>query len=251
MKPFRLLDTTTAREQRIDTLGKQYPTWLLWPAGRDRVSDAVATERDRSVYWQTAVIASRLLPLDADTVFVDVGANLGAVSVALGKLRPRMTAWAFEPARQSFLHLCTNTWLNALPNIRPIEQALAAAPGLLPLYLPDALDFGSATLRASASAPTIGHVRAVPFSEHEAGAERVHLMKIHVPGYTIPILSGAKDAILRWQTPLLLELPLSERSETLRFIEQELEYEHHQTFPDHFLAGPAKRFRGLLRRSRE
>lgn len=257
MKPFRLLDTTTARSLYFDSVGKEYATWLLWPPGRDRVSDELS--KNPNPYWETVVRASRIVPTDADTIVVDVGSNLGAYAVPLAKLRPRATVWAFEPAEQSFLHLCTHAFLNGTSNLRPVALALAQAPGLLPLYLPDVHDFGSATLRPSPTAETIGVVRALPLSNHPLAHERVHLMQIHVPDYTAPILRGAAELIRRWQTPLLFELPSPDGDAAAReahalaltVLRTELEYEVSELGGDHYLAGPAKRFRGLLRRSRE
>lgn len=56
---------------------------------------------------------------------VDVGANLGIVSLILARRYPRRVVHAFEPNPSTFRSMRGNCELNSCPNISPIECAVA------------------------------------------------------------------------------------------------------------------------------
>lgn len=55
------------------------------------------------------------LPLHGNGSFVDIGANLGFVSIAVAKLRPCMRIIAIEPAPETYFYFLWNCWLNGVP----------------------------------------------------------------------------------------------------------------------------------------
>lgn len=63
-------------------------------------------------------------------IAVEVGANIGAHTVALArKAGPGGRVYAFEPQPVIFQNLCANLALNGLTNVYPHNQACGGAPG--------------------------------------------------------------------------------------------------------------------------
>lgn len=258
-RAYRILDTTTAKEIQLSPVGEEYPTWLLWPAGRDQTSDRVA--RERAYHWQRVVVASRLLPVGTPSFVYDVGAGMGGFSVPLAKLRPKATIYAFEPLRPSFFQLCANLFLNGLSNVYPEHLALGSAPGLLPLYQPDAGDLASATLRPYVeTAPTVATARVAKLDDLDSAGASVALIKIQVSGGEGAVIRGAAETIKRHEPAVLVEIwdPKKRglvaeryRDEALQALTQVVGYGVEEIAPEFFLAGPPKRLKVLARRSRQ
>jgi FkbM family methyltransferase len=73
------------------------------------------------------------LPLNS--VFVDVGANIGAISVPIAILRPDVRVFAFEPAHFAFSFLNLNKTINNLNNLTTINKAIHPIDNIeLPFY---------------------------------------------------------------------------------------------------------------------
>jgi len=57
-------------------------------------------------------------------IFIDIGANIGAISVFVARLRPDITIYAFEASPRVFSFLSRNVTQNKLDNITPINKAV-------------------------------------------------------------------------------------------------------------------------------
>ena len=76
------------------------------------------------------------LPLNS--VFIDVGANVGAISVLLAKRRPDVTIYAFEASPRVFHYLKINKDQNELNNLNIYNSAIHSNDDLeLPFYSPE------------------------------------------------------------------------------------------------------------------
>lgn len=62
------------------------------------------------------------MPLNG--TFIDIGANIGAISIFLAKLRPDITIYAFEASPRVFSYLNRNVTQNKLENIIAINKAI-------------------------------------------------------------------------------------------------------------------------------
>jgi len=81
-------------------------------------------------------IISDNLPLNG--VFVDVGANIGAISVVLAKHRPDVKIYAFEASREVFWYLQENKRKNSLANLYLFNKAIHTADNLeMQFYSPE------------------------------------------------------------------------------------------------------------------
>jgi FkbM family methyltransferase len=76
------------------------------------------------------------LPLNS--IFLDVGANVGAISILLAKRRPDVTIYAFEASPRVFQYLKINKDQNLLNNLNIYNLAIHTNDSLeLPFYSPE------------------------------------------------------------------------------------------------------------------
>jgi FkbM family methyltransferase len=59
-------------------------------------------------------------------VMIDIGANIGMISILFGKLYPNMTIYAIEPVPETFQTLVKNIQLNKVTNVHPVEKAITS-----------------------------------------------------------------------------------------------------------------------------
>ena len=69
-----------------------------------------------------------------DGCVVDVGANLGYLSLTVAKLYPRMRVLSIEPTPPTFFLLLVNLHLNRVPILSPLTFIARDARGVLPLH---------------------------------------------------------------------------------------------------------------------
>lgn len=60
------------------------------------------------------------------SVILDIGANVGIVSIYLAKLYPKCFIYAYEPLPLNFDNLCKNIFMNNTANVVPVPQAVTA-----------------------------------------------------------------------------------------------------------------------------
>jgi FkbM family methyltransferase len=138
--------------------------------------------------------------LDRDSVLVDVGANIGCLTVPLAKKAARVIAIEASPKVQPYLH--QNVQLNGLSNVTIVDRA-ASLPdnSSVPLYIPPMSHFGMAS-----TAPQFGvEPISVPASPLDTvldtlGISDVTAMKIDVEGYEAHVLLGARNLLSRGTT---------------------------------------------------
>lgn len=140
-------------------------------------------------------------------VVVEVGANIGALTVPIAKkLGRRGMVYAFEPQVGVFQVLCANLALNDLVNVQALNAGCAAEAGWLGILRPDparANNFGGFSLAALAGDGPV-RIRLETLDE-VIEAPRVHLIKADVEGMEIEVLRGAQRIVSRHRPFLYLE----------------------------------------------
>ncbi len=91
--------------------------------------DVIARELEQDDYQIDKI------PFQAGDVVIDVGANVGMVSIYLAKRRPDVTIYAFEPIPSNFRHLVLNLRLNQVTNVRPFNLAITADGRPFPMVM--------------------------------------------------------------------------------------------------------------------
>lgn len=148
-------------------------------------------------------------------VVIEVGANIGAHTVALARhVGPGGAVLAFEPQRLVFQALCANVALNSLKNVYCYWAAVGARTGRI--SVPDldpeqdanfgGLSLGRATGGFEVPCMTLDGFLSLP---------RLKLLKIDVEGMESEVLAGAEQLIARFRPLLYLENDRIEKSEAL------------------------------------
>jgi FkbM family methyltransferase len=138
--------------------------------------------------------------VSSTAVFVDVGANIGAFSIALARYAERVIA--IEPSPQVLPFLTRNVALNGLSNVE-IAPCAASLPDSdsVPLYIPPESHFGMASSAPQFDmAPTGVPAGSLDAILLEHGVGRVSVMKIDTEGYEAHVFLGARE-LLRGDSP--------------------------------------------------
>ncbi|SAL24369.1 FkbM family methyltransferase [Caballeronia humi] len=149
---------------------------------------------------------------------VEVGANIGAHSIAMAKTAAQnhQTMVVFEPQPVIFQNLCANLALNNIQNVRAWPFACGAEKGELHFpsqdyYSPG--NFGGVSMQTEAGANTVV-VPCVTLDEMLGGA-LVSLIKLDVEGFELSALQGAQRTIGRSRPVLYVENDRMDRSPAL------------------------------------
>jgi FkbM family methyltransferase len=148
-------------------------------------------------------------------VVVDVGANIGAHTLQFAKLvGGGGRVIALEPTKFAFAKLETNLRLNPglAARVTAEQAALVSAPGAsLPVELYASWPLGSGDQlhpKHRGKALSTEGARAATLDEllHDAGVDRVDLLKIDVDGHECEVLRGAGATLAEHGPPILLEI---------------------------------------------
>jgi FkbM family methyltransferase len=146
-------------------------------------------------------------------VALDIGANLGAHTLALAQIvGPGGTVFAFEPQRILFQILCGNLALNEIGNVHALPLALGRAAGRTKVPALDyrgARNFGGVSLGGAEGED----VTVLTLDQLEVAA--VRLIKIDVEGMELDVLAGAKATLARCRPILYVENDRAEKAEAL------------------------------------
>lgn len=131
--------------------------------------------------------------LRAGNVYIDVGANIGALAIAAAITVGRSgRVFAFEPHPKVFRYLQGNTKLNALTNIALVNVAIGASGGAIRFSDHHNDDQNAIVDKAGIEVPI-----STLDKELEPLTAPIDLLKIDVEGYEKYVLLGAQRALTR------------------------------------------------------
>jgi FkbM family methyltransferase len=155
-------------------------------------------------------------------VALDVGANIGALTVGMARMvAPGGAVIAFEPQRTIFEILCGNLRDNNLANVTAYRRAIGSEPGAIrvpPLDYARSDNFGGVTLGGAQG----DEVEVVTIDG--LGLPRLRVLKVDVEGMEREVILGARGTIARLQPALYIENDRAERSRALISLVFELGY---------------------------
>lgn len=217
--------------------------WYLLHNGPDMINSQLKSGKP----WEpmTAQLAILMLQRADRPVVLDVGANLGAFSVPVGRWLAERAGRliAFEPQRMVYYQLCGNFFANGLSHCEARMEALGAEQGSVSVPVLDVhahANLGGLSLdeeirryprRHAVDDSRTEDVRMTSISA--LGLARIDLIKIDVEGLELEVLQGARS----WMTshgypPLLFEvwgdyLPQyrPKREALMRLVSDEMGYE--------------------------
>lgn len=154
--------------------------------------------------WEPHVLAALQRVIRPEFVCLDVGANIGAITLVLARLAHRGSVHAFEASAQAAALLRKNVTDNGLANVTVVERAVSRRSGeVVELYtVPDQLG----TAHLSDHLGRDGHMQRVEtISLDDYPISRVDFIKLDVEGAEIPALAGARGMIARDRPMLTIE----------------------------------------------
>ena len=169
------------------------------------------------IYWRghhSAAVAKVIREhLRSHMTFVDVGANLGELTLLAAKRLVNGRVLAFEPDPQIFLQLSRNISINHLSSVELFNIALFDKTDSLPLYRKQDINFGTInegvpSLFSTGNDPQEVRVQLRRFDDvaRESGLDRLDVMKIDVEGAEMMVLRGAECFIKRYRPIIITEL---------------------------------------------
>lgn len=149
-------------------------------------------------------------------VVIDVGANLGEVSLAAAR-RVGISGhvYAFEPMDSQFACLIDNININEIKQITPEKKGLSDQGGVASIYSVSGV-FKDGTKHVGLGTLYPSSERSIPSGEIELttldeycsvkGVERIDLVKIDVEGAELAVLQGGVGALQRFKPYLIVEI---------------------------------------------
>lgn len=144
--------------------------------------------------------------LNADSVVVDIGANIGYYSLMAAQKAAAGNIYSFEPVTNNLQKLERNISLNGLAIIHPIQAAISNVSGSTTIYISDDDNSGMSGLRSAENFSGQSEtVKCLTLDEAvlEYNLPKIDLIKIDVEGSEVNVLQGMKR-IRTEQRPLLL-----------------------------------------------
>ena len=142
-----------------------------------------------------------------DSVFVDVGANVGLHSIYMS---PRVAhVHAFEPWSVLHAALRHNIDINSLTNISIYPYGLGDANAEIQFHVPSTANLGTGGYIAGVSLNRPAETLPVRRGDDifaAAGIKRIDIVKIDTEGYEMKILSGMRETLARLEPIVVLEI---------------------------------------------
>jgi FkbM family methyltransferase len=128
-----------------------------------------------------------------EDVFVDVGANIGAYSVLLGKICKR--GYAFEPSVDTYKICCENLKLNNFKNVK--LNCLGVGNSNEKVLFTKGLDATNHVIndKQSIESDDVEKIQIVSLDEFLKHEKEISIIKIDVEGLEEQVLDGAKNLL--------------------------------------------------------
>ncbi|MDI9238832.1 FkbM family methyltransferase [Lysobacter sp. LF1] len=166
-------------------------------------------------YYNREVVATLNQLLQPGMTFIDIGANIGEVSmIAAKRVGAQGSVIAFEPVTHHADRLQRHLSDNALDWVRVERIALGDRTGEQVMYDPAGADnphdenFGLGSLFGGEDASAIGTVEVTTLDAYlvQNPVQRLDLIKIDIEGAELPCLVGARETISRYLPHLIVEV---------------------------------------------
>jgi FkbM family methyltransferase len=147
--------------------------------------------------------------LNADSVFIDIGANVGYFSLYASRLAPQGKVIAFEPVSHLFDALQKNIEVNGIKNIQAVKVAIGERNEEREIYLSAADNTGMSSFGKPENYS--GKKELVKIFSFDAwfaasALTKVDLIKIDAEGFELAVLKGMKQTITRFKPHIVTEV---------------------------------------------
>lgn len=145
-------------------------------------------------------ILKQLIPKNG--VFLDIGANIGAISIPLKKARPDISMVCIEAAPQVYYYLRKNIDSNGLHDIKAFNNAVYNEDDLTLQFFSPAEQFGKGSLSPvfTQEGVSVSTVK-IDTLLGNLGINKVDTIKVDVEGYEYFVFSGAEQLLKAADAP--------------------------------------------------
>lgn len=150
--------------------------------------------------------------LQPNDVAVEVGSNIGALTVPMAGLCRRV--YAFEPQAENFDLLCENLGLNNCSNVSAIEKAVAEKPGIESIPMLGSLDhhnYGRVELGSGSDMVDVTSLDHFLLLKED----KINFIKLDCEGMELNVLKGAAQIIERDRPIMYIENDRDDKSAEL------------------------------------
>ncbi|MDA1087064.1 MAG: FkbM family methyltransferase [Verrucomicrobia bacterium] len=163
--------------------------------------------------YQSHVVRTVCGRLAQDPVIIDVGANIGAISLALSAQKPDSTIYAFEPTGHAYNKLLRNVELNGFESrITPIQSfvsAVSSSESALSAYSSwrlDRVDDARHPIHMGISKEATTTQTSIDDFMRDRNVTKLDLIKIDTDGHELDVLKGATRTLESMRPLLIFEL---------------------------------------------
>jgi FkbM family methyltransferase len=193
--------------------------------------------------WEPWIARALLSVLRSGGILVDVGANVGCISLEIAAARD-VRVYAFEPQGRLARAIAVSAWLSQLENVHLFSFAVGDREGTATLYLP--AHSVHASLVASRRRQKSVHVSKVSIDAmvSRGAIPPPNVMKIDVEGAELQVLQGSQTTIRNHLPALLVEANANAakfgctKDDVLQWISDQGDYGFWQVAPSDVLAVP-------------
>jgi FkbM family methyltransferase len=168
--------------------------------------------------FQSHVIKNKYMQIPADAVIIDVGANIGVISLSFAHTFPSARIFAFEPTHYALNKLKRNLSLNpdlsncvTVVNSFVSEQTVANAD----IKAFSSWKVGEKTeeaihpvhLGTAKSTEGVGSITLNDFCKQNS-LTKIDLIKIDTDGHEYEVLNGARESIVKFRPKIIFETGL-------------------------------------------
>lgn len=188
--------------------------------------------------FQKHVYQNKLISLDKDANIIDVGGNVGAISLFLAKEVPNGKIFAFEPTYFALEKFNTNLKLN--PTLKPRIDLIQSFVSSEVEKISNLKAYSSWNLSDSGTKHNV-HGGFVKSSENvpsttidlfcrDNNLSRLDLIKIDTDGHEFEVLQGAKESLKKYQPQIVFEVGLYLLKERSIKFEDMLQFFHNVNY---------------------
>lgn len=144
-----------------------------------------------------------------ESVFFDIGANVGYYSLIAAKTNPNNRIYAFEPVSRTYERAAANIKLNQLNNVFLHKKIISNHSGVASINVGNENNWGMSSLvqhdQLSGNSEQVESITLDNFVK-EQKINRLDLVKIDVEGFEMNVLEGMNDTLNLFKPIILIEI---------------------------------------------
>lgn len=146
----------------------------------------------------------------SDSICLDIGANIGIISIAMSALALQGRVFAFEASKKNYELLKTNLSLNHITNVEPLQLAIYDRSGEVVFEHVNEFAAGSYISETAvhdhrAESERVHCVRLSDWVNSRAELRTIDLIKMDIEGAEIRALQGGQEVFRKYKPLLMVE----------------------------------------------